>query len=42
MNSAILEWMNGKRDAAAVQRILDDAVHVLFRQVPGSGSPVRA
>jgi len=41
MNSAILEWMNGTRDAAAVQRILDDAVHVLFRQVPGSGSPMR-
>jgi TetR/AcrR family transcriptional regulator, cholesterol catabolism regulator len=42
MNSAILEWMHGTRDAAAVQRILDDAVHVLFRQVPGSGSPMRA
>jgi AcrR family transcriptional regulator len=42
MNSAILEWMNGTRDAAAVQRILDDAVHVLFRQAPGSGSPMRA
>jgi TetR/AcrR family transcriptional regulator, cholesterol catabolism regulator len=41
MNSAILEWMNGTRDAAAVQRILDDAVHVLFRQAPGSGSPMR-
>ena len=42
MNSAILEWMNGARDAAAVQEILDDAVHVLFRQVPGSGSPIRS
>ena len=42
MNSAILDWMNGRRDAAAVQQILDDAVHVLFRQVPGSGSPMRA
>jgi AcrR family transcriptional regulator len=42
MNSAILAWMNGTRDAAGVQRILDDAVHVLFRQVPGSGSPMRA
>jgi AcrR family transcriptional regulator len=42
MSSAILEWMNGTRDAAAVQAILDDAVHVLFRQAPGSGSPVRA
>jgi AcrR family transcriptional regulator len=41
MNSAILEWMNGTRDVAAVQRILDDAVHVLFRQAPGSGSPMR-
>ena len=42
MSSAILEWMNGTRDAAAVQAILDDAVHVLFRQAPGSGSPIRA
>jgi AcrR family transcriptional regulator len=42
MNSAILEWMNGSRDAAGVHAILDDAVHVLFRQVPGSGSPMRA
>jgi AcrR family transcriptional regulator len=42
MSSAILEWMNGTRDAAAVQVILDDAVHVLFRQAPGRGSPVRA
>ena len=42
MNSAILDWMTGRRDAAAVQQILDDAVHVLFRQVPGSGSPMRA
>ena len=42
MNSAILDWMNGRRDAAAVQQVLDDAVHVLFRQVPGSGSPMRA
>jgi AcrR family transcriptional regulator len=41
MNSAILGWMNGTRDARAVQAILDDAVHVLFRQVPGSGSPIR-
>jgi AcrR family transcriptional regulator len=31
MNSAILEWMNGGRDVPAVQAILDDAVHVLFR-----------
>jgi AcrR family transcriptional regulator len=30
MNSAILGWMNGSRDAAGVQEILDDAVHVLF------------
>jgi AcrR family transcriptional regulator len=42
MSSAILEWMNGTRDAGEVQVILDDAVHVLFRQAPGSGSPVRA
>jgi hypothetical protein len=42
MSSAILEWMNGTRDADGVQVILDDAVHVLFRQAPGSGSPVRA
>ena len=42
MNSAILDWMTGRRDAAAVQQILDDAVHVLFRQVPGSGSPIRS
>jgi TetR/AcrR family transcriptional regulator, cholesterol catabolism regulator len=42
MNSAILEWMNGTRDAATVHQILDDAVHVLFRQVPGNGSPMRA
>jgi hypothetical protein len=42
MSSAILEWMNGTRDAEGVQVILDDAVHVLFRQAPGSGSPVRA
>jgi AcrR family transcriptional regulator len=41
MNSAILEWMNGTRDVAGVREILDDAVHVLFRHVPGSGSPVR-
>jgi AcrR family transcriptional regulator len=31
VNSAILEWMNGWRDVAAVQTILDDAVHVLMR-----------
>ncbi len=31
MNSGILEWMNGSRDARAVQKILDDAVRVLFR-----------
>jgi acyl-ACP thioesterase len=42
MNSAILEWMNGTRDAATVHQILDDAVHVLFRQEPGNGSPMRA
>jgi AcrR family transcriptional regulator len=42
MSSAILGWMNGTRDAGQVQVILDDAVHVLFRQAPGSGSPVRA
>ncbi len=42
MSSAILEWMNGTRDASEVQAILDDAVHVLFRQAPGSGSPIRA
>jgi AcrR family transcriptional regulator len=42
MSSAILEWMNGTRDAAEVQAVLDDAVRVLFRQAPGSGSPVRA
>lgn len=42
MNSAILEWMNGSRDVAGVQAILDDAVRVLFRQPTGSGSPIRA
>jgi AcrR family transcriptional regulator len=42
VNSAILEWMHGQRDAAGVHGILDDAVHVLFRQPPGSGSPIRA
>jgi hypothetical protein len=31
VNSVILEWMNGWRDVAAVQTILDDAVHVLLR-----------
>ncbi len=30
MNSAILEWMKGYRDARAVRTILDDAVRVLF------------
>jgi AcrR family transcriptional regulator len=32
MNSAILEWMHETREARAVQQILDDAVHVLFRE----------
>jgi AcrR family transcriptional regulator len=31
VNSVILEWMNGWREVAAVQKILDDAVHVLLR-----------
>jgi AcrR family transcriptional regulator len=32
MNSAIVRWMNDERhDASEVQRVLDDAVHVLFR-----------
>jgi len=32
VNSAILEWMSGTRDAAGVHRVFDDAVHVLFRR----------
>jgi hypothetical protein len=34
MNSAIVQWMNDEaHDASAVWRILDAAVHVLFRNV---------
>jgi AcrR family transcriptional regulator len=32
VNSAILEWMNRARSVAEVQRIIDDAVRVLFAQ----------